>query len=96
MGQTFDDQVQEQPVILGLQLCVRRWVEQRRQLVLKALEQPKYQRLLAMEVVVEVAGADPHFVGDFHGRHVRLALLVEQLQGAFKDTVAGLHPVFLM
>ncbi|MNV92258.1 hypothetical protein D3C71_1868350 [compost metagenome] len=46
-----------------------------------------------MEVVVEVARADAEFVGNFQGGYVGFALLVEQLQGAFKDTVAGLHPV---
>lgn len=92
----LDDQVQEQPIVLGFQLGVCRWVEQGHQLTLEALEQPEHQWLLAMEVVVEVAGADPHFIGHLHGRHVRFALLVKQLQGAFKDTVAGLHPVFLM
>ncbi len=96
VGHALDNQVQKQPVVLSLQLRIGRRVEQRRQLALKALEQPQYQRLLAMEVVVEVTGADPHFIGHLHGRHVRFALVVEQLQGTFKDTVAGLHPVFLM
>jgi len=70
-------------------------VKQRREFRLKAFEQTEDQRLFAMEVVVEVAWADAQFVGDFQGGDIRLALLVEQQQGTFKDSVAGFHPVFL-
>ncbi|EJT83479.1 hypothetical protein PPS11_34443 [Pseudomonas putida S11] len=72
----FDDQVQEQPVILGIQAYLQRRVEQGHQRFFKALEQPQHQRLLAVEVVVEVAGADAQFVGNFQGGYVRFALLV--------------------
>ncbi|MOA69892.1 hypothetical protein D3C78_1983660 [compost metagenome] len=48
-----------------------------------------------MEVVVEIARADPHFVRHLHGGDVRLALFVEQLQSTFENPVAGFHPVFL-
>ncbi|MNG04075.1 hypothetical protein D3C84_871810 [compost metagenome] len=95
MGQAFDDQVQEQPVILGSQFDVGRWIEQRRQFGLEAFEQAENQRLLAVEVVVEIARADAHFVGDFHGGNIRFALFIEQLQGTFENPVAGFHPVFL-
>ncbi|MCY1247980.1 hypothetical protein D9M72_613580 [compost metagenome] len=96
MGQALDDQMQEQPVIFGAQFDVGRWVEQRLQFTLEALEQPEYQRFLAVKVVVEVARADAHFIGNFHGGDIRFALLIEQLQGTFEDPVAGFHPVFLM
>ena len=95
MGQPLDDQMQEEPIVLGRQPGVGRWIEQGRQLGLEALEQAQHQWLLAVEVVVQVARADPHFIGHLHGRNVGLAFLVEQLQGTFKDPVAGLHPVFL-
>ncbi|MNN95791.1 hypothetical protein D3C81_2146610 [compost metagenome] len=49
-----------------------------------------------MEVVVEIARADPHFIGNFHGGDIRFALLVEQQQGTFENPVAGFHPVFLV
>ena len=39
MGHALDNQVQEQPVILCLQLCVCGGIEQRRQFILKTLEQ---------------------------------------------------------
>ena len=81
----LDDQVQEQPVVLSIQAHFQRRVQQRHQRFLEALEQPQYQGLLAVEVVVEVARADTQLVGDLQGRYVRLALLVEQLQGALYD-----------
>ncbi|MCY1174956.1 hypothetical protein D9M73_151750 [compost metagenome] len=96
MGQAFDDQVQEQPVFFGCQFGIGRWIEQGSQFALETLEQPENQRLLAVEVVVEVARADAHLIGNFHGGDIRFALLIEQLQGTFEDPVAGFHPVFLM
>ncbi|MNT41507.1 hypothetical protein D3C72_1778670 [compost metagenome] len=87
--------MQEQPVILGLQAYFQGRVEQRGKLILKAFEQTQHQRLLAVEVVVQVARADPHFIGDLQGRDIRFALLVEQLQGTLENSVAGFHPFYL-
>ncbi|MCY1183195.1 hypothetical protein D9M73_237990 [compost metagenome] len=87
--------MQEQPVILRGQLDVGRWIEQRGQFGLETFEQAENQRFLAVEVVVQIARADAHFVGNFHGGNIRFALLIEQLQGTFEDPFAGFHPVFL-
>src|SRR5690606_8820152 len=75
LRQALDDQVQEQPVILGIQLCIRRRVEQGSQFGLEAPEQLHDQRFLAMEVVIEIAGADAHFGGNLKGGNVGFALL---------------------
>ncbi|MNM94226.1 hypothetical protein D3C81_1066220 [compost metagenome] len=91
LGHPLDDQVQEQPIVLGVQAHLQGRVEQRHQRFFETLEQADDQRFLAVEVVVQVAGADAQLVGDLQRGDVRLALLVEQLQGALKDTVAGLH-----
>lgn len=93
LGHVLDDKVQEQPVVLGVKAHVQGRVEQGHQRFFEALEKAQHQGLLAMEVVVQVARADTQFVGNLQGGYVRFALLVEQLQGAFEDTVAGLHPV---
>ncbi|GAB0083332.1 hypothetical protein TOC8172_30420 [Pseudomonas syringae] len=95
MRQPLDNQVQKHPVVFRLKPGVRGRIEQRRQFCLKTLEQAQNQRLLAMKVVIQIAGADAHFIGNFQCGDVRLALLIEQRQRAFKDTVAGFHPVFL-
>ncbi|MNN19237.1 hypothetical protein D3C81_1324700 [compost metagenome] len=58
LGHALDDQVQEQPVVLGIQAHLQRWVEQRHQRFFEALEQAQHHGLLAMEVVVQVARAD--------------------------------------
>ena len=91
LGHVLDDQVQEQPIILGVQAHAQGWVQQRHERFLEALEEPQHQRLLAMKVVIEVARADAQFVGDLQGRDVGFALAIEQVQGAFEDTITGLH-----
>lgn len=93
--QLLDNQVQKHPVVFRLKPGVRWRIEQRRKFCLKPLEQTQNQGLLAMKVVIQIAGADAHFIGDFQRRDVWLALLVEQRQRALKDTVASFHPVFL-
>ena len=96
LRQALDDQVQEQPVVLDVQLGFGWRVEQRRHLALEAFEQLQYQRLLAMEVVVEIARADVQLVGDLQCGNVGLALLVEQLQGGLQNALAGFHPWLLV
>ncbi|MNG05347.1 hypothetical protein D3C84_885330 [compost metagenome] len=83
--------MQEQPVVFGAQFDIQRWIHQGGQLRLEALEQLQDHRLLAVKVVIEIAGADAHFSGDFEGGNIGFALLIEQGQGAFEDAVASLH-----
>jgi hypothetical protein len=42
-------------------------------------------------VVVKIAGADVHFVGDMVGGDAWFAAFVEELQAGLQDAVAGFH-----
>ena len=43
------------------------------------------------EMVIEVAGADVKLVRNLQSRHVRLAMLVEQVQAGMQYTISGFH-----
>jgi hypothetical protein len=42
-------------------------------------------------MVIEVAGADIHFIGNVIGGDVGFAEFVEQLQAGVEDAIAGFH-----
>ena len=86
----LEHEVQLQPDILEVRQAAfgnrQRVVHAR----LVAHEQPFDDVILVAVVIVQVARADPEFVGDVIGGDVRLTLRVEHRQGGVEDAFASL------
>jgi hypothetical protein len=42
-------------------------------------------------MIIEIAGADIHFIGDMVGRNTRRPIFIEKLQTGLQNALAGLH-----
>ena len=85
----LEQQVEEKPDVLRLVRALPRGAEQVADFALVVGKKRVDDLVLVVEVVVEIAGADLHFVGDHRRRDVRLAEVVEQAQGGFENPLAG-------
>ena len=85
----FEQQVKKQPYILGPEQAGGRRRERSLDLFFVIAEQRIDDLVLVVKVIIEIARADVHFVGDDRRRDVRLAEVVEKFQRGFENALAG-------
>ena len=89
----LEHHVEVEPVVFDAQRLVDRRNENFTQPLLELVEELGDDDVLALEVVIEVTGADIHFVGDIYRGGMGFALVVEQQQAGVEYPVPGFHSV---
>ncbi len=82
---------QIKPVIRDAQRILQGLAQDHVELLVEACKQLADEFLFAPEMIIEVAGADVHLVGDVDRGHIRLALVVEQFEADLDDAITCFH-----
>src|SRR5207249_10276294 len=88
--------MKNQPQVLDACWGRRAKVDNRRETAFESTEQFGDDVVLVAKMIVEVAGTDPHLVGDMRGGDVRFARLIEQPQSRLENALSRAPRLFAL